>query len=305
MSPATTLKRWLRMVRHGVMLWNRHGCIDLGASFAFHSLQSILPFLLLCLGLGAWFFGRETDTFSSIVRTAENLLPAPASRLLVESLQALVRQARGAGIIGALTLLVSAGNAALSLQRGADRLWGLSGVGPQPAISWQQAVRHWLFMRFKASLVALLLAVVLVVNQLVSPLPQLARALAFFPDLLLPGGVPLAGTGATQGVLDALLGWSGLLLLSLLLLWVLPSRPPAWRVIVPGAFCTATGLLLAKPLLLHLVLWLGRRFQAYGILGGVLVLTLWVWLVGLLLYLGMVVGVTWSVGRRSARQPAP
>jgi membrane protein len=46
---------------------------------------------------------------------------------------------------------------------------------------------------------------------------------------------------------------------------------------------------------------LGRRFQAYGILGGVLVLTIWVWLVGLLLYLGMVVGVTCSTGRRSAR----
>ena len=302
MTPATTLKRWLRMVKHGVMLWNRHGCIDLGASFAFHSLQSILPFLLLCLGLGAWFFGRETDALASIVRTAENLLPAPASRVLVESLQALIRQARGAGIVGALTLLVSAGNAALSLQRGADRLWGVSGLAAQQATNWRDAVGHWLFMRLKASLVALLLAVVLVLNQLVSPLPQLARALAFLPDLLLPGGGPLAGTGGTQGLLDALLGWGALVLLALLLLWGLPSRPPAWRDIVPGAFCTASGLLLAKPLLLHLVLWLGRRFQAYGILGGVLVLTLWVWLVGLLVYLGMVVGVTWSAGRRSARQ---
>jgi len=283
------------------MLWNRHGCIDLGASFAFHSLQSILPFLLLCLGLGAWFFGRETETFNSIVKTAENLLPAPASRLLVDGLEALVRQARGAGIIGALALLVSAGNAALSLQRGADRLWGLSGLALQQPVSWREAVRHWLMMRLKASVVALLLAVVLVLNQLVSPLPQLARILSSFPDLLLPGGLPPAGAGATQGALDALLGWGGLLLLALLLLWVLPSRPPAWRSILPGAFITATALLLAKPLLLHLVLWLGRRFQAYGVLGGVLVLTLWVWFVGLLLYLGMVVGVTCSTGRRSVR----
>lgn len=304
MAQATKLKQWLRMVRYAVLLWNRHGCVDLGASFAFHSLQSILPFLLLCLGLGAWFFGRETDTLTSIVRTAQNLLPAPASLILVESLQSLIRQARGAGIIGGLTLLVSAGNAALSLQRGADRLWGLSGLSTKHSIGWQQAVSHWLFMRFKASLVALLLAAVLVLNQLVSPLPQLARALAFFPDLLLPGGVPLAGSGATQRLLDAFLGWSGLMLLALLLLWVLPSRRPALRAIVPGALCTATGLLLVKPLLLHLVLWLGRRFLAYGILGGVLVLTLWVWLVGLLMYLGMVVGVTWSVGRRSARQAA-
>jgi len=301
MTPAFILKRWLKMLRYGVVLWNRHGCIDLGASFAFHSLQSILPFLLLCLGVGAWFFGRETDALTSIVGAAENILPAPASRLLVDSLTALVRQARGAGIVGALILLISASNAALSLQRGADRLWGLAGLTALRPTSWQQAIRHWLYMRFKASLVALLLAVVLVLNQLVSPLPQLAKALSVLPLWLLPSAIPVAGAGATRGLLDALMGWGGLLLLALLLLWVLPTRPPSWRAIFPGAFCTATGLLLAKPVLLHLVLWLGRRFQAYGILGGVLVLTLWVWLVGLLLYLGMVVGVTCSIGRRSAR----
>jgi membrane protein len=31
---------------------------------------------------------------------------------------------------------------------------------------------------------------------------------------------------------------------------------------------------------------LGLRFQAYGVIGGVLVLTLWVWLVGVVLYYG-------------------
>ena len=40
------------------------------------------------------------------------------------------------------------------------------------------------------------------------------------------------------------------------------------------------------------ILSLGSRFQAYGIISGVLVLTLWVWLIGLIIYFGQ----CWSIG---------
>ena len=36
---------------------------------------------------------------------------------------------------------------------------------------------------------------------------------------------------------------------------------------------------------------LGNRYQAYGVIGGVLVLTLWVWLVGVILYFGQCLSV--------------
>ena len=39
------------------------------------------------------------------------------------------------------------------------------------------------------------------------------------------------------------------------------------------------------------ILSLGSRFQAYGVIGSVLVLTLWVWMVGVVIYFGQ----CWSV----------
>jgi membrane protein len=39
------------------------------------------------------------------------------------------------------------------------------------------------------------------------------------------------------------------------------------------------------------LLLLGVRFQAYGVVGGVLVLTFWIWLVGVLLYYGQCLSV--------------
>jgi len=46
------------------------------------------------------------------------------------------------------------------------------------------------------------------------------------------------------------------------------------------------------------ILSLGSRFQAYGFIGGVLVLTLWVWMVGVIIYFGQ----CWSVVIASMRR---
>jgi membrane protein len=48
-------------------------------------------------------------------------------------------------------------------------------------------------------------------------------------------------------------------------------------------------------LLGSLLIWLSSRFLAYGLVGSVIVLNLWVWLIGLILYFGM----TLTVVRRS------
>jgi membrane protein len=42
------------------------------------------------------------------------------------------------------------------------------------------------------------------------------------------------------------------------------------------------------------LLSLGARFQAYGVIGGVLLLSLWVWLVALIIYYGMALSVVIS-----------
>jgi len=73
---------------------------------------------------------------------------------------------------------------------------------------------------------------------------------------------------------------------SLFLLWVLPSRRIRWRPLLPGALLIGISLTFLNFALGRLLVALGVRFQAYGLVGGVLVLSLWVWLVGVILYYG-------------------
>ena len=90
---------------------------------------------------------------------------------------------------------------------------------------------------------------------------------------------------------------------SLALLWWLPSRRVPWRPLVPAAAFSGTAITLLNLILGRSLLALGLRFQAYGVVGGILLLSLWVWIVGALLYYGHCLAVVLarrSPGRRSA-----
>jgi membrane protein len=90
---------------------------------------------------------------------------------------------------------------------------------------------------------------------------------------------------------------------TLVFLWLLPSRRIPWRPLLPGALLAGVSITLLNLLLGRTLFLLGLRFQTYGVVGGVLVLTLWVWLVGVILYYSQCLAVVLALqapGGRSA-----
>jgi membrane protein len=85
------------------------------------------------------------------------------------------------------------------------------------------------------------------------------------------------------------------------LLAVLPSRPVPRRPLVPGALLIGLALTLLNLALGRSLFSLGARFQAYGVIGAVLLLGLWVWLVAVIVYYGMAVSVVISRQPRGGR----
>ena len=82
-----------------------------------------------------------------------------------------------------------------------------------------------------------------------------------------------------------------LFLIPLLLQALLPSRKVPLKPLLPGSLLIGIGLTTLNLAVSKSILSLGARFQAYGFIGGFLVLTLWVWLLGVILYFGQ----CWSV----------
>ena len=57
--------------------------MDLSAAFAYYTLQSIFPILLISLSIASWFLGRQEDLERQIIAYASGVLP-PSAVLIVQ-----------------------------------------------------------------------------------------------------------------------------------------------------------------------------------------------------------------------------
>ena len=297
--------RWRSLVRlfwRSYRLWDREDCVDLSAAFAYHTLQSFFPILLIALGVASRLLGRVDNLSDQVLGLADQVLPPSVIPVIRSTLNLLIRQGTGAGLVGAAFLLVSSTNAYLSLQRGSDRLWGFRPC-MLPIDHWTRPV--WRFIRARLEAIALvaLIGFFVVLDQITTNLRLLSPGSwrlmlqGWLPDWLhLWAPVPMA----VDFGISLLIACS----LSFALLAILPSRHVPARSLIPGSLLIGFVLTTFNVVLGRSLLSLGTRFQAYGVIGGVLLLSLWVWLVGLVVYYGTALSVVVSRrrdGEASAR----
>ena len=273
--------------------WNKSDCIDLSAAFAYYTLQSFFPILLISLSIASWFLGKQDGLDQKIIETLQtnDIVPDSVIELVQTTLFKLIEQGFGAGILGAMFLLFTAGNAYLSLQRGSDRLWEDELPSRKVNAAWREQASRFLQNRIEAFLIVFFIGFLMVLDQISANLrmipsnvlENLSKSNNLISDLLLK--LPLLQVGQFA---IPLIGFS---LMALLLQALLPSRKVPLKPLLPGSFLIGIGLTTLNLAVSKSILSLGSRFQAYGFIGGFLVLTLWVWLLGVILYFGQ----CWSV----------
>ena len=271
--------------------WSRCDCVDLSAAFAYYTLQSIFPILLISLSVASWFLGRQQGLVAEIMERTSQMLPPSVVGLVDSTLTSLVQQGVGAGLLGALFLMITAGNAYLTLQRGSERIW--QDVLPQNLLPlpWSVQALRFIRNRLEAFIVVFLVGFLLVLDELsanIRMIPidvwdDLSRSMPFATDWL--GRIPVLQMGKFA---LPFLSLSGLALLMQVLLHKrsLPVRPLVPGSLLIGFLLTCLNLVVSKS-----IISLGSQFQAYGLIGSVLVLTLWVWMVGVVLYFGQCLSV--------------
>ena len=291
MAARLSIRRFLHSLWRACLRWASFDCVDLSAAFAYYTLQSIFPILLISLSLASWLLGQQPNLDDQILIYVGGVLPPPAVEIIRQTLQQLVSQGFGAGLLGAAVLLVTAGNVYLTLQRGADRLWRdvlqpLPDALPLGAQAYR-FVRVRIEAFFDVILIGLLIGVdPISVNLRMAPaafVDELARSLPWLTDIF--PDLPVLKFGR---LLIPFLGFSGM---ALLLQFLLPSRKVPFLPLLPGSLLIGFLLTILNLAVSRSVLSLGSRFQAYGVIGGVLVLTLWIWMVGVVIYFGQ----CWSV----------
>ena len=305
LAPLSKSPSWrsaIRLFWRSYRLWDREDCVDLSAAFAYHTLQSFFPILLIALAVASRILGRVDGLTVQLLQLADRVLPASVIPVVSTTLMKLIGQGTGAGVVGAVFLLVSSTNAYLSLQRGADRLWGFR-PSSQPIDAWTTPVWRLIRARIEALGLVVLIGFFVVLDQLTTNLRLLSpdswriwlqKWLPTWLHLWAP--VPWAVDFGLSILISCALAYA--------LLAVLPTRRIPSKPLLPGALLIGIALTTLNAGLGRSLLSLGNRFQAYGVIGCVLLLSLWVWLVALVVYYGMALSVVVSRrrdGEASAR----
>ena len=286
------LKWFLKSLWKASQRWNRCDCVDLSAAFAYYTLQSFFPILIISLSSASWFLGKQQGLDQQIIGLAAQVLPPSVVGLVETTLTKLVNQGFGAGVLGALFLVITAGNAYLTLQRGSDRLWEDALPLKTSPIPLRMQAFRLIRNRIEAFLVILLVGVLMVIDEISSYLRMIPSGV--WMDLK-DTSPKLTDTLSKIPLIEAgqiILPFLGFSIMALLLQALVPRRRVPIRPLIPGAIMIGALLTLLNSAVTRTILSLGSRFQAYGIISGVLVLTLWVWLIGLIIYFGQ----CWSIG---------
>ncbi len=291
MAKHRPLRRLIRSLWCACLRWAKCDCVDLSAAFAYYTLQSIFPILLISLSIASWFLGRQEVLERQIIAYASGVLPPSAVVIVQNTLMQLVRQGFGAGLLGAGVLLLTAGNVYLTLQRGSERLWDGVIASQQRNLPFKLQAAQFIRNRLEAFFVVILIGLLIVLDQLSANVRRIPTAALTELSLAIPwlGGflsrIPVLQFGR---LMVPFLGFSAA---ALLLQFLLPSRRVPFKPLIPGALLIGFCLTVLNLAVSRSILSLGARFQAYGVIGSVLVLTLWVWMVGVVIYFGQ----CWSV----------
>lgn len=237
------------------------------AKLAFYFFFSLFPALLVLFALTGLFGGPSA--FGWIVGHLSSALPGPASAYLEEMVREITGESRpGILSLGILLTLWSASNIFASLAQGLNRMYDL------------ERGRSW----WRRRLVA-------IASLVVGSLLLLASATALLAG---PAIVREVGLGAVWTLLRWPLAFLVVSAMTWLVYLVLPHRNRRGALVptLAGALIGSSLWLLATVAFRLYVIHFPSFARAYGVVGGILVLLLWLYLSALALLFGGEVAAT-------------
>lgn len=265
----------VQLLLQSALKWDQDNCPGMAASLSYFALFSLFPMLLVILSVLGLLVGPSTEAFRSIEEAIGLFLPAEARDLVRGTMVSLNENSVGAGIIGFVFLLWTASAVFGILRSSVNRIWR----SPSRATETGSVPRMILFMVMNKlfSFLLVLGSAFLLLSSLVLQIAmQAILGLVYtFQERL--SFIELDELELTKGLQTS----SSLFLLILtvcLLFKILPTVYVAWRDVWLGALLTAFALVGLQLVASSSVISVGSHFISYGVVGGVMILLMWIFL---------------------------
>jgi membrane protein len=257
---------------------------QLGAALAYYATFSIFPLLLLllaALGFVLRYWDSAIDAQEQILAVVAQNFSPQLSQTFSQLLDVLKERAGAATGIGLVTLLLGASGVFQQLDASFNKIWKVPKRKETSGIvnTITTLLRTKLFSFGMVMAVGFLMLVSLALTGVTQAL------LSAFNDIPVLGSLPVVGRA-----IGFVGGLAITLLLSTLVFAVLfkylPDTNVRWGDVWLGGLLTAVIWEIAKRLLALYIDYSSRSFSAYGAIGTLLVLMLWVYFSSQILFLG-------------------
>ena len=255
----------------------------MGAALAYYALFSMFPIILVILSVVGFWLGPQSQAYDQILLFAQEALPPDAFRVVEMTLIEFHQKSTGASIIGFLVLLFTASSFFNALSHAFDKIWGVHPAA-QKNNNWVNVVLRVIWRRTLAFLLvmgsALLILLSLLSQLAIDILLTVLERVSTYSDLIVLDRVALLTS------LQWAISFMVLIVVVMVLFRILPTTQVTWHDVGLGSVLTASLLVVLQQLISNSLISLGSRFQSYGIIGGVMVLLLWIYLTSQVFFLG-------------------
>jgi membrane protein len=286
----TTTKKpsFFKVLRESGSEFVDDNAMKLSASLSYYTVFAIGPLLLVIISLIGVFVDRNevTDTVSGQL---QKLLGAQGAEQIVNIIDALQKNqdAQKFSIIGLVSLFISASAVFLEIQDSINYIWSIKA---KPKKGWLRLITNRLLSFSLVIGMGFLFAVSLLANTLADLLTdRIGRLVGHGEALLLQG----AGLIILFLIITLLFG---------IIYKVLPDAKIHWRDALVGASFTGVLFLFGK-FLIGFYLGNSEVGNTYGAAASIIIVLLWVYYSGIILYFGAEFTKVWAINRGHGIKP--
>lgn len=266
-----------------IVKWQEDQCLEKGAALAYYAIFSFFPILLVILSIFSLILGSKNYIYDQLLFFAKNALPPEAYKIVVITLLDLNKSSIGAGLIGFIILFVTASRIFSALDQSVDKIWKVHHQ-QQVSLNWLGIIIKYIKDTVFAFLLLLSTAFLILLS-----------FVSNFAIKIILGLLKNVEQTITWVKVDEALLWNSLqvtitfillCLVVLVLFKILPSTRLKWSDLWLGSILTVGLYSLVQTLVSSGVIRIGEQFRAYGVIGGFMVLLLWIFLTFQIFFLG-------------------
>lgn len=242
-----------------------------GAQLAYFFLLSLFPLLLFILTLLPFLNLPQEQVFQML----ENILPKEIYTFIEGVVQEVLQNRNGRLLsVGIIATLWSASKGVNALVKGLNKAYGI------------EETRPFIIAR-GMSLVFTVLLIILVIVALV--LPVFGRAIGDFLENTIDLDAAFLGIfNYIRLILPSLL----IVLVLILLYWIMPNKQINLKSAIPGAIFSAIGWGVISYGFSFYISHFSNYSKTYGSIGGIIILMLWLYIIGIVLVIGGILNAT-------------